>query len=116
MHDALIRRRADRLADLVSVGDVGDQHRCRFGQAAAVGAPTQDVDLVSVGEQRPTAATVLLVLGVPQRAVMDLMGWANSDMAKRYQHLTDEVRTDIAERVGSLLWSTPDCRGHQDME
>lgn len=55
-------------------------------------------------DARHTAATVLLVLGVPQRAVMDLMGWANSDMAKRYQHLTDEVRADIAERVGGLIW------------
>ena len=32
------------------------------------------------------------------------MGWANSDMAKRYQHLTNEVRADIAERAGGLLW------------
>lgn len=55
-------------------------------------------------DARHTAATVLLVLGVPQRAVMDLMGWATSDMAKRYQHLTDEVRADIAEKVGGLLW------------
>lgn len=38
-------------------------------------------------DARHTAATVLLVLGVPQRAVMELMGWATSDMAKRYQHL-----------------------------
>ena len=58
-------------------------------------------------DARHTAATVLLVLGVPQRAVMDLMGWANSDMAKRYKHLTDEVRTDIAARVGGLLWESP---------
>jgi integrase len=55
-------------------------------------------------DARHTAATVLLVLGVPHRAVMGLMGWATGDMAKRYQHLTDEVRADIAERVGELLW------------
>jgi integrase len=55
-------------------------------------------------DARHTAATVLLVLGVPQRAVMDLMGWANGDMARRYQHLTDDVRADIAGRVGDLLW------------
>lgn len=39
-------------------------------------------------DARHTAATVLLLLGVPDRAVMDFMGWSNSAMAKRYQHMT----------------------------
>jgi integrase len=56
-------------------------------------------------DARHTAATVLLVLGVPERAVMSLMGWADTGMAKRYQHVTDQVRLDIAGRVGGLLWS-----------
>ncbi|MDQ7805831.1 tyrosine-type recombinase/integrase [Amycolatopsis sp. A133] len=34
-------------------------------------------------DARHTAATVLLVLGVPERAVMEFMGWSNSTMAKR---------------------------------
>lgn len=53
---------------------------------------------------RHTAATVLLLLGVPDRAVMGLMGWTKSEMVARYQHLTDDVRSGIAGRVGALLW------------
>lgn len=35
------------------------------------------------------------------------MGWSNSAMAVRYQHLTTQVRRDIAKRVGGLLWEAP---------
>jgi integrase len=53
---------------------------------------------------RHTAATVLLLLGVPDRAVMSLMGWSKAEMLARYQHLTTTIRADIASRVGALLW------------
>jgi integrase len=56
-------------------------------------------------DARHTAATALLLLGVPERAVMGLMGWSNSAMAARYQHITAQVRRDIAKRVGGLLWA-----------
>jgi integrase len=36
-------------------------------------------------DARHTAATVLLLLGVPDRAVMGIMGWSHSAMASRYQ-------------------------------
>lgn len=55
-------------------------------------------------DARHTAATMLLVLGVPQRAVMDVMGWSETSVAARYQHVTDEVVTGIADRVGGLYW------------
>lgn len=58
-------------------------------------------------DARHTAATVLLLLGVPERAVMDVMGWSSSSMVKRYQHVTAPVRMDIAARVGGLLWDKP---------
>ncbi|GAA1566122.1 site-specific integrase [Kribbella sancticallisti] len=58
-------------------------------------------------DARHTAATVMLLLGIPERAVMDAMGWATTAMAKRYQHITAPVRRDIANRVGGLLWATP---------
>lgn len=57
-------------------------------------------------DARHTAATVLLILGVAERAVMGIMGWSNSAMAARYQHLTAQVRRDIAKRVGGLLWDS----------
>lgn len=66
-------------------------------------------------DARHTAATVLLILGVPERAVMGIMGWSTTSMAARYQHITDPVRQDIAERVGGLIWSTEKAsRGDQD--
>ncbi|MEU8663016.1 tyrosine-type recombinase/integrase [Actinoplanes philippinensis] len=57
-------------------------------------------------DARHTAATVLMLLGVQERAAMDIMGWATTGMAARYQHVTDPVRADIAKRVGGLIWQT----------
>ncbi|SQD97756.1 hypothetical protein FMEAI12_4280062 [Parafrankia sp. Ea1.12] len=57
-------------------------------------------------DARHTAATMLLVLKVPTRAVMDVMGWSQASMAKRYQHVPTEVLTGIADLVGGLLWQT----------
>jgi hypothetical protein len=51
-----------------------------------------------------TAATVLLLLGVAGRTVMGVMGWSNTAMAARYQHITATIRHDVAQRVGGLLW------------
>jgi len=55
-------------------------------------------------DARHTAATFLLVLGVSDRAAMDVMGWSKADMAKRYMHVPDEVRRRIASQIGDLLW------------
>lgn len=55
-------------------------------------------------DARHTAATMLLALGVPERAVIDTMGWSTSKMTGVYQHVTDSVRTNVAKKVGSLLW------------
>lgn len=59
-------------------------------------------------DARHTAATVLLLLEVPERAVMSIMGWSNTAMAARYQHLTTKIRSNIAKRVGGLLWQAPE--------
>lgn len=56
-------------------------------------------------DTRHTAATVLLLLGVAERTVMGVMGWSNTAMAARYQHLTATIRRDVARRVGGLLWA-----------
>ena len=55
-------------------------------------------------DARHTAATVLLMLKVPERVVMALMGWSTAAMAARYQHVTGEIRKDVAGDVGSLIW------------
>ena len=57
-------------------------------------------------DARHTAATMLLVLGVPTRAVMELMGWSQISMTTRYQHIPPELVTGIAQQVETLLWNT----------
>ncbi|UPZ30005.1 site-specific integrase [Streptomyces sp. LRE541] len=61
-------------------------------------------------DARHTAATVLLILGVSERAVMGLMGWSTTAMAARYQHMVDSVRSDVARQVDGLIWK-PDGDG-----
>ena len=55
-------------------------------------------------DARHTAATILLVLGVPTRAVMEVMGWSQMAMTTRYQHLAPGVVSGIADQVAGLLW------------
>lgn len=55
-------------------------------------------------DARHTAATVLLLLGVPERAVMGIMGWSHTAMAARHQHVTSAIQRDIASRVDGLIW------------
>jgi integrase len=55
-------------------------------------------------DARHTAATTLL-LGVQERAVMDVMGWSNAAMVKRYAHVTARLRRDIAARLNAVLWA-----------
>ncbi|WP_031470164.1 tyrosine-type recombinase/integrase [Sciscionella sediminilitoris] len=56
-------------------------------------------------DARHTAATMLLVLGVPSRAVMDVMGWSNIALTTRYQHITSDLTEAIADQVGGFFWS-----------
>jgi integrase len=39
---------------------------------------------------------------------MAIMGWSTTAMAARYQHITEAVRRDIADRVGGLIWAMPE--------
>ena len=74
-----------------------------------------DVRAVRLHDARHTAATMLLVLKVPTRAVMDVMGWSNASMAGRFQHVPIEVITGIAGKIGGLLWDTDgDAWGQPD--
>lgn len=57
-------------------------------------------------DARHTAATVLLILEVSERAVMGLMGWSTTAMAARYQHMVGSVRSDVAQQVDDLIWRT----------
>ncbi|MEE4541225.1 site-specific integrase [Streptomyces sp. V4-01] len=60
-------------------------------------------------DARHTAATVLLILGIPDTAVDGVMGWEpGGAMRRRYQHLTDPVLKNIADRLGRTLWGGSD--------
>ena len=61
-----------------------------------------------IHDARHTAATMLLVLNVPTRAVMDVIGWSQVSMTSRYQHVPTELRRDIATRLGGLFWKVED--------
>ncbi|MGW6308286.1 tyrosine-type recombinase/integrase [Streptomyces niveus] len=61
-------------------------------------------------DARHTAATVLLILGVPDTVVDAIMGWEPGKSARvrrRYQHLTGPVLQQTAAKIGGLLWGTP---------
>lgn len=57
-------------------------------------------------DARHTAATVLLELGVTERTAMEVMGWSNSSLAARYQHVNGHVLGHVASQVGGHLWKT----------
>lgn len=62
-------------------------------------------------DARHTAATVLLLLGVPDVVVDAIMGWETGGSARtrsRYIHVTGPVRKNVARQVGDALWSSPD--------
>lgn len=61
--------------------------------------PTQQMERM----QESYSATVLLLLGVPERTVMAIMGWSSTSMAARYQHVTDAIRRQVANRVDGLI-------------
>jgi integrase len=55
-------------------------------------------------DARHTAATMLLVLGVPTQAVMEVMGWSQMGMTTRYQHVQPTSASSIAAQIHGLLW------------
>jgi integrase len=65
-------------------------------------------------DARHTAATMLLVLKVPLPAVMEIMGWSDASIAKRYMHVPNEFLTAIAEQLGGLVWPEPSSDDDRD--
>lgn len=62
---------------------------------------------VRVHDARHTAATVLLLMGVDGRVVMDIMGWSQASMLKRYQHVMDEMKVSAMDKMTEALWAAP---------
>lgn len=59
---------------------------------------------VRLHDARHTAATVLAFLEVAPRVAMELMGWSDAKMMLRYQHATDAMKRDAADRIGKYFW------------
>lgn len=57
----------------------------------------------TVKDLRHTAATMLLVQKVDSRVVMEIMGWSQTSMLKRYQHVLDELQVDAIDKVADAL-------------
>lgn len=35
---------------------------------------------------------------------MDIMGWSSPSMKKRYMHVTDAIRHDVAKQLNAYFW------------
>ncbi|MCX5074301.1 site-specific integrase [Streptomyces sp. NBC_00513] len=58
-------------------------------------------------DARHTAATVLMLLGVPDRVIDQIMGWeagTSSRMRARYLHVPDAMLKDVAQKIGEAIW------------
>ena len=55
-------------------------------------------------DARHTNATLLLAQGVDGRVVMSLLGWSQSVLLTRYQHVMAPMRQEAADRVGKAIW------------
>lgn len=55
-------------------------------------------------DARHTAATLLLVQGVPTGVAMRILGHADPKMLSRYSHLVEQAQRDAADRMGTALW------------
>ncbi|MGP4995079.1 tyrosine-type recombinase/integrase [Glutamicibacter ardleyensis] len=57
-----------------------------------------------IHDGRHTAATTLLLLGIPPRVVMSILGWSQASMLTRYQHILDEMHQEVADKL-TAHWS-----------
>lgn len=61
-------------------------------------------------DARHTAATVLLILGVPDVVIDSIMGWEPGGAARmraRYMHVTGTKLRKVAQQIGDALWELP---------
>jgi len=115
--DALRAHRSRQLEERLRAGSRWQDHGLVF--AGSFGQPvspeehsrswrrllgTAGVRPARLHDARHTAATLLLVQGVDSRVVMDLMGWSQQSMTRRYQHVIPELARDAADRMTAALW------------
>jgi integrase len=70
------------------------------------------LDEVRLHDLRHSAASLMLVGGVPMRAVMETLGHSSIALtADTYSHVLDEVRRDVATRMDGVLGGRGSQRG-----
>jgi integrase len=117
LYDLLMRHEEVQLAERQHAGTAWHEGGWMFTQAT--GKPIDarrdwgewktilcdaDVRDARLHDARHTAATVLLLLGVDPRVVMEIMGWSSESMRKRYMHVTNELRHDVADQLNNYFW------------
>ncbi|MFD7651663.1 tyrosine-type recombinase/integrase [Streptomyces albidoflavus] len=58
-------------------------------------------------DARHTAATVLMLLGIPDRVIDQIMGWeagTSSRMRARYLHVPDAMLKEVARKLADAIW------------
>ncbi|MFD9629341.1 tyrosine-type recombinase/integrase [Streptomyces violascens] len=58
-------------------------------------------------DARHTAATVLMLLGVPDRVIDQIMGWepgTSARMRARYLHVPDAMLKEVARKIAEAIW------------
>lgn len=58
---------------------------------------------VRLHDARHTAATSMLLLGIDPKVVMSLLGWTQTSMLDRYQHVLEEMKQDAAALIGAAM-------------
>lgn len=58
-------------------------------------------------DARHTAATTLMVMGVPDGVVMKMMGWSQRSMLTRYQHAPDSAMREAMAKVQEFYAAAP---------
>jgi hypothetical protein len=71
----------------------------------------------SATRRRHTAATVLLIHGVPDVVIDSITRWEPGGAARmraRYMHVTGVMLRKVAQQVGDVLWTSPGSGGETD--
>ncbi len=116
--DALRRHRAEQSRERLAAGSLWEDHGLVFCRPD--GRPIErkadwrqwrkllneaGVRQVRLHDARHSAATAMLMLGVPLRVVADMLGHAQTSItADTYQHVLPAMARDAADRLGEALW------------
>lgn len=118
LHDALKAHRAAQLAERLAAGSAWQDHGLVFAQAngrpidprgdnRAWGSLLADAGVreAKLHDARHTAATLMLVMGIDPRVVMEILGHSQISLTQgTYQHVVPVLARDAANKMGDALW------------